>query len=357
MAGAGNRTGILSSFTDLFNPDEPNMKGKLVVFDPQIFKRTKGQLAQYDQNQSEWNDVYGKFKNDWQAGQPAAENQAKQESSFLDKFYNGDFASHLAGLRAQEANAKRAAGDRALQFASGATDRAALLRGEPTGTSSATRAMALRQGKDIENDVALSGVARERADLGTVTQAQLGALGARTGILDAVTKRQLLPHQLNDQELMFAIQALHNIQSTRMGAASPVFWREKSGSEKVGDILDTFADSAYKGANAYASFSGMGGGGMGGGMGGMGGGGKSGGGGGGGAANLQYQNEMMNGPSATSSSGGTFNYSAPSVPTGGNYYPGSVNPYPASAPSWYDNNYSPGSDPNYWKNYGTQTFG
>jgi hypothetical protein len=357
MAAAGNRTGILSSFTDLFNPDEPDMKGKLVVFDPAVFNRTKGQLKDYDANKTEWKDTYDKFKTDWESGQPAAEANANQEKSFLDKFYDGSFANHLAGLRAVEADARRAAGDRALQYAQGANDRAAILRGDATGNSSASRAMALRAGRDVENDIAMNGIARERGDLDYVTKEQQGNLGVRTNILDAVAKRQLFPHQLNDQELMYSINALRGIQATRLGAASPVFWREKSGSEKVGDVLDTFADSAYKGANAYSTFSGMGGGGMGG----MGGGGSPGGGGStsGAQSSAVAQEYYMGNPSNVSapSTGGTFNYSAPNIPATGGYNPGSVNPYPPQRNSWYDN-YSPGNDPNYWKNYnGTQTFG
>lgn len=347
MAAAGNRTGILSSFTDLFNPDEPDMRGKLVVFDPQVFNRTKGQLTDYDANQAEWKDTYGKFKSEWDAGQPAAQGRAKQETSFLDKFYDGSFANYLSGLRAREADARRAAGDRALQYAQGATDRASLLRGEPTGTSSATRAMALRYGRDIENDVALNNVARERSDFDYINRGQTSLLGARTGILDAVTKRQLLPHQLNDQELLYAINALKGIQSTRLGAASPVFWREKSDSEKVGDVLDTFADSAYKGANAYSTFAGMGGGGMGGMGGGSSSGGGSSGGGGGGTFNYGNVDEMMNGPSARSAPTSTSSsapYTPSYVPQSGSYYPGSVNPYPPATNNWYDQST--------WNNYG-----
>lgn len=231
----------MAFFTDISKigqSTEPDTHGKLVVFDPAIFGRTKGQLSDYDANRNEWNDIYGKFKNDWMTGQGQAENDAKQEGSFLDRFYNGDFASHLAGLRAQEANARRAAGDRALQYAQGNSDRAALLRGDPSGGGSAGRAMALRQARDIENEIALSGINRERGDLATVTSAQQQNLGNRTALLDQVTKRQLLPHQLNDAELLHSIQALAGIQKTRMGAASPVFWRQTGIGEQLAAPLD-----------------------------------------------------------------------------------------------------------------------
>lgn len=339
MAAAGQRTGILSSFADLFSDEEPDMKGKLVVFDPQVFNRTQTELKDWSANRKDWQNVYKDFKTDWEAGQPAAEDRAKQETGFLDKFYNGDFASYLSGLRNKEGQARRAAGDRALEYARGATDRASLLRGEPTGNSSASRAMAYRLGKDIENEVALNDVARERGDFDYITRGQQGNLGARTALVDAVTKRQLAPHQLNNSELLFMNQLLAGIQGVRMGSASPVFWREKGTAEQVGDVLDTFADSAYKGANAATTFSGMGGGMGGGGGGGMGGMSKMMGGGGGGAA-----------PSG--GGGASPGYSMPVQ--GGSFYPGSVNPYSNPAPQWYDS--APSSSGQEWLNYGS-TFG
>lgn len=323
-------TGILSGIGRTFVDDEPDMKGKLVVFDPEVFKRTKTQLSDLDANRNEWTDVYDKFKNDWAAGQPKAENRAKQETSFLDKFYNGDFASYLSSLRARESDARRAAGDRALDYARGATDRMSLLRGDPGGNSSASRAMALRAGRDVENEIGLADVARERGDFDYINRGQQSALGLRTKLMDAVSTRQLLPHQLNDSELMFAIQALHNIQATRLGAASPVFWRERGDLEKTMDFMDSLAQGAMKGASAATSFAGMGGG-----MGGMGG--------GGGGEAPASQNFSFGSPEAAGTGTGE----------------GMPMRAPQQTPSWYDNpNYSPGNDPNFWQKYdGSQTFG
>lgn len=334
-------------------PDEPDMRGKLVVFDPAVFNRTKTQLKDLDANRSEWNDVYGKFKTDWEAGQPAAEGRAKQETSFLDKFYDGSFSNYLSGLRARESDARRAAGDRALEYARGATDRASMLRGEPTGTSSATRAMAYRLGKDINTEVALGDIARERGDFDYINKGQAAFAGARTGLMDAVTKRQLLPHQLSDQELMYAVNALRGIQATRLGAASPVFWRERGDLEKAADVMDSFATSAYKGANAFTTFSGMGGG-----MGGGGGASKP-------AGDEGFSQFMQEGNvsaeangsgmrsfSSPQSGGGTFNYSAPHEPSA-EHWDGESGYRSPNVP-----NYSPGNDPNFWQNYnGRQTFG
>lgn len=306
---------------------DPETKGRQIVFDPAVFGRTEGQLRDYNSARKEWDDTYDKFKTDWASGQGVADSNAKQEGSFLDKFYNGDFAGYLSGLRAREADAKRAAGDRALEFARGATDRASLVRGEPTGTSSATRAMAYRLSKDVENDVALNGINRERGDFDYLNRSQQAFMGRRTALADAVKTRQLLPHQLNNAELMAAIQQLGGIQALRNGSSSPEFYKDLDTIQRVAGTFDTVVDTAGNLVSAY------GGGGY-----------KSGADTGAGAmpqapqatsvpysAQVSYANPPVSG-------GTTFNYSTPSTPAAtGGYGAGMQYSQPAPASTgWQD---------------------
>lgn len=237
----------------IFGDEEPDIKSKLVVTDPAVFNRTGGLLRDWSSRRRDWTALYDDFKQDWEAGQPDYERRAGEETGFIDKFYNGDFAGYLSNLRSREADARRAAGDRALQFATGQTDRAALARGEPTGTSSATRAMGYRLAKDIENEVGLSDVARERGDLDYMNRSRASYLGVRNNITDAVAKRKLYPHQLNDGELMQAIQELGGIQGVRSGSSQTALWRERPFHERfaagIDSVTDTFGNllSAYQG--------------------------------------------------------------------------------------------------------------
>lgn len=268
MAGYGNRTGIISSFTDLGVPDEPDMRGKRVVFDPQVDARTNFLLKDWGQQRRNDRAFLADWTKDFNAATPEYEANAGQEKAELAKFFDGTYQGYLSGLRTAEAGARRSAGDRALQFARGNVDRANILGGSPNGNNSASRALSYNLGRDIENDIALNGVARERQDFNWLVGNQSANIGRRNAITDGLLARKLLPTQLSDQQLMFAINSLGSITNIRNAISQPVFWREKGTMEKVGDVLDTFADSAYKGANAFSTFSGMGGG-MGGGGGGI----------------------------------------------------------------------------------------
>lgn len=296
MSSAGNRTGIVSGIMDTFIDDEPDIKSKLVVTDPAVFNRSRDLLKDWTSNRTEGQDFLRNWTQDFNAATPQVEAAGRQEVGFLDKFYDGSFSNYLQGLRNREGDARRAAGDRALQYVSGQQDRAAMLRGEPSGTSSATRAMGYRAARDIENDVALSALARERGDFDYINRMQLGNIGARGGILDALLTRKLLPKQLNDQELFRLIQTLGGISGIRQGASQPVLWRERSDLEKTSDFMDSLAEGAYKGANAFMTFSGMGVGmGGAGGLGGAAAGGAASGAGGGTAMNYSIPDAYMSG--------------------------------------------------------------
>lgn len=260
MAAAGNRTGIASSFADLWNPDEPDMHGKRVVFDPQVDRRTNQLLRDWTGNRNQWKTLFNQWLSDFNAQTPEVEANVGAENQFLKWLRDGGLEAKLAGIRADEAAADKLAERNALDFADNQANFGRVLTGAP-GSSSADYARRIRSGIRIADDFAQRAPARERADLASVTNIKLGTMGRINANLQALLNRQLQPQQLSDAELGALIGMLGGITNIRNAVAQPVFWREKSSSEKIGDILDTFADSAYKGANAYMTFSGLGGGG------------------------------------------------------------------------------------------------
>jgi hypothetical protein len=320
MAGFGNRTGILSGFTDLMVDEEPDIQGKLAVFDPQVFKRSNWLMRDWDANRNQWKSIYNDWFQDFQASEKDFKANVDRDNDYLKYLRDGGFERTLSGLRASARAADETEKTMAMDFAGNQLDKGRILSGGRLGRSSADYARALRVGQRLGAEFAGRDVARERGDLGWVNQVKLGTQGAINRNIDLALNRKLMPQHLSDSELMNLIGGLQGIQGIRMGSASPVFWREKGGWEKAGDVLDTFADGAYKGANAAMTFSGMGGG--------MGGG-------GGGSPMSSYNgmtgegdsaagvDAMMNGPQpaparpatapapAPTSSPGLFNYNSP----------------------------------------------
>lgn len=268
MAGYGQRTGIISSFTDLGVPDEPDVRGKLVPFDPQVFKRTKGLLTDWTQNRNQYKSLFNEWLGKFNAATPEYDAAIHRENDYLKYLQDGGFEKTLAGIRAGEHAADEAEKSTAMDFARGASDRFKFASGGSTGRTSGDYLRDLNVGRRIGAEFAGRDMARTRSDLNWANTMKASAMGRIQANLDRMVNRTMTPQQLSDSELMSMIQSLGGISQVRLGSAAPVFWREKGSMEKVGDTLDTFADSAYKGANAFSTFGGMGGG-----MGGMGGGG------------------------------------------------------------------------------------
>lgn len=261
MAGAGNRTGILSGFADLFNPDEPDIRAKRVVFDPQVDQRTNRLLGDWNRNRRQWTSIYSNWLTDFNAQTPEITSNVNKENDFMKWIRDGGLESTLSGIRAEERTADETHRRQALDFADNQASRAGIFSGGNPGSSSADYARRLASGNRLLADFAGRDTARQRGDLGTVVNMKLATAGRINDNLTRLLNRQLQPQQLSDSELMSMINSLGQISNIRNNVSQPVFWREKSSSEKVGDVLDTFADGYFKGMSAYTGMAGMGGGG------------------------------------------------------------------------------------------------
>lgn len=316
------------------------MRGKRVVFDPQVDRRTVQLLRDWTGNRGSWKSLFSDWLQDFNAQTPEVEANVGAENDYLKWIRDGGLENKLAGLRVAEGAADRTALKNSLDFADNQANFANVLGGSGGGrTSSADYARRLRVGSRISSDFAGRDTARQRMDLGNVINLKLGTQGRINANLAGLLSRKLLPQQLSDMELRELTNALGNITNIRNAVSQPVFWREKSSSERIGDILDTFADSAYKGASAYMSFSGMGGGGA------PGGGGETPGPTGQMSApqNAQWMREF-NGTGAVPVSTGGGGYVSPQFNTTPMYQPMMQFQQPPA-------NYSPGNDPNFWQRY------
>lgn len=252
-------------------------------------------------NQNEWS--IGDLTKKWFATQGERQQQARQEMAALDRFYTGDLANELAGIRAKRRSAFTDATDRAL---AGITrnKNLGLLGGDSSGGSYANR-IALGLGRDAEISAALDAVNQEKSDLNYLTGNQINLAGRRGQIGDAAYLRGLMPGQLRSQEVSRRIGNLGMMDSIDKSNTFYGLKQDRSTLDQVGEV----AAALYQ---AYQEYQQMGSPGMGGGMGGMGGmmGGGGGGGGGGGSPSqanaVRY--ESMFGSGGPSGQPIDFNY-------------------------------------------------
>ncbi len=229
---------------------EPDMHGKLVVFDPKVFRDTNSLLSDWSSNRNDWKNTFNNWKTSFDAATPEFKSNINRENDYLGYLRDGGFEKTLAGIRASEGQADQKERQNDLDFAGGSVDRAKLADNSGPGGSSADFARRLRAGSRIDAEFAGRAPARERADLGTVTNVKLGTMGRMNANLDALVNRQLTPQQLSDSELQNMVHSLAGIQGVRMGSASPVFWRQTGLGEQLAAPLDdalSIAASFYGG--------------------------------------------------------------------------------------------------------------
>ena len=219
------------------------MKGKLVVFDPQVFNRTKGLLSDWKNNRADWKKTFGQWRSDFDSATPEWESNINKENDYFKFLRDGGFESQLSGLRAREREADQREKANALDFAEGATERSRFAGGAGIGGSSADFARRLKAGSRIEAGFGGRDAARERSDIGWVNNMKLGTLGRINSNIDKMVNRQLTPQQLSDAELTGMIQSLAGIQGVRMGSARPVFWRDTSLWEEIAAPVDQLLSS------------------------------------------------------------------------------------------------------------------
>lgn len=139
------------------------------------------------------NAAFANYLSQWNAGQPGAAARTGQEIGALDQFYNGGMANQLAQLRAQRARAMTNAADVASQQAIRALN-ASRVTGQG-GLSSYNQRLAMANLTPIRVQAALDDANQARADLGYLTQNQIGLAGQRQGMANQLAGYGLVPTQ------------------------------------------------------------------------------------------------------------------------------------------------------------------
>jgi len=133
------------------------------------------------------------------AGEPAAQARTGQEIGNIDRYYNGDVQSELAGLRAQRGLAVTNAANLAQRYALANQNRS--LVGNEGGGSSYDRRLAFRNMGDIQTQAALDAANQSRNDYGYLENARLGLTGRRQQMANDLAGYGLVPENVRMQML------------------------------------------------------------------------------------------------------------------------------------------------------------
>ena len=336
LSGSGGQgsmfSDILATVGAMESP-EPDIRGKRVQFDPQVEQRTIRLLRDWGQNRKQWKNIFADFMRDFTAQTPQFEANIGAENKFLTWLRDpGGLEAKLAGIRAVESANDRIAQETekklALDFADNQSNFGRLAAGGTGSSADYARRLAAgtRIGEALTTRFLGRDTARERADLGAVTNTRLGTMGKINQNLNLLLTRKLLPQQLSDAELNNMISSLAGITNIRNAVSQPVFWNVPDEYDKAAAYMDLAANTAMDIGSIYSS-GGMGGMSMG--AGGMGTGGGAGGVGGG--MNFMSMFGGAGGGGAGTTSASTSGASAPVT-----YVPRSI-PMTTGlqTPSWY----------------------
>lgn len=313
-------TGIISGITASLESDKPDLRVQRLIRDQQMEDIWRSGFDDYYRDRTQSNRNLGAFSKLWQKNYPGIMNR---ELGTIEGYYNGDIKAQLAALRGNERNLFEAALERGL----GGVDRglgASAVAGGFSPRSSYGMRIRDRARTDLTLQEAMRQAGQERSDFSNLEAAKVGLMGRSIPIMRA----SILPSELKSANY----GRLAGMRAQQLATDPGIYniWRKRGSMEMATDILDSLAQGAYKGLNAYMSFSGLGGGGMGG-MGGGGGGGQSQVGTNSGPTN-PYSGSMFSGTSGGSfgggspysgHSGGSFGGGAPaSTPPATSYSPG-----------------------------------
>lgn len=184
----------MGGFTGLF--DRPDPTTTSLVKNRNINRLNNGLLDQYGSVQSGASGALNDYIRKYLANTKAAEAQTGQESAVLDKFYNGDMANTLAGLRAKRASAINNAADVGVQQALRSV--AGNSVAEQGGPSSYERRLAIGAATPIRVNAAVDQANQERSDLDYMTGNQINLAGGRTRMADALASRAFGPTQAGE---------------------------------------------------------------------------------------------------------------------------------------------------------------
>lgn len=211
-----------------------------------VLQNTKWQALQdaIDKSLSTWNTNYGQNQKDLADFISAWNGQTKQDSAWtgeetnaIDQYYNGGVASNLAALTASGAAARKAAGNQALAYATGSRNAAQLTSG--TGNSSYNTRLAIGEGNAVDIANANQTATENASNYKYLLGAQMGLLGKRTSLTDALAQRSLAPITARNNTLTGSLSGLSTLQS--LNNANNFYGLSKN--ESIFDQLGKFSDS------------------------------------------------------------------------------------------------------------------
>ena len=117
------------------------------------------------------------------AGTNQATQNTAQETGAIDRYYNGDVARQLAGLRAQQSQLGNQSVAQALAYQRGNQNRALVTGGG--GDSSYDNRIGIGTAANLNLANNLQNLAQQRSDINQVDQSQLALAGQRNNLADA----------------------------------------------------------------------------------------------------------------------------------------------------------------------------
>ena len=231
MSSIGNLVGDLGAALG----DEGHNSVVSLTKNPQLQARLDANLSQYDKTRDASSKALDQYIADFLAGNKTASTRATQEQGVIDRYYNGDVERQLADLRTRRAAASDQALARALGYATAAQNRDQIIR---SGTgSSYDRQLALKTGADLNLTNLLDNLNQERSDWNFLQGNQLGLIGKRTGIADALAARDLVPSGAMQANLGWNMDTLNRLLGLDQSNKFYGVKYNPSGSEMAGNVI------------------------------------------------------------------------------------------------------------------------
>jgi hypothetical protein len=219
-----------------------------------IAASNKSLLAGFDTNIDAEKAGLADYRTDLAANADKFRTGNLQEQSAIGQFYTGEMAQKLAALRGQRETAVNAAADVGVKQALANVDRSRL--GGEGGGSSYNNRLAIGATTPIRVQAALDTANQSRADLGYLTQNQLGLTGQRLGLINQAAGYGLIPTQTTQ-----ALQArdIQNLQGITNVDTADTFYGLKQNRSPWANAADALDSGILNAASIYGS---VGGGGM-----------------------------------------------------------------------------------------------
>lgn len=262
----------MGGFTGLFDRPAPQVTS--LTKNRTIGSYNQGLLGQYGDIQSGASGALNSYIRKYLANTKAAETQTGQETSAIDRFYNGDMANTLAALRAKRAGAINSAADVGVQQALRSVAGNAVA--EQGGPSSYERRLAIGATTPIRVNAAVDQANQERSDLDYTTGNQINLAGARGRLGDTLASRALEPTRAGEAMISGEVGALGPLvsidQANKFYGISQkpgILDRMQQETQFLQGLQSIMKNQYGTASEAAGGWSGMGGGGGGGGMGSM----------------------------------------------------------------------------------------